>query len=175
MHTVEIGVYSFEELSEEAKDRVRENWKSIDGYNDHDEAMESLKHLAKHFGGELKDWEIDWFDGSYSHATFEMPDDMEYDQVAQRLGALGTFNPETGCGHGDCELTGYCHDEWAIDGFRQHWIAYGEPDLDKLMQAAFKTWLKACQSDCEHQYSDEAMQENCEANGYEFYEDGEMA
>ena len=48
----------------------------------------------------------------------------------------------------------------------------GERDLGKLMQAAFRQWLKACQSDCEWQYGDEQFSETCDANGYWFTKDG---
>lgn len=83
---------------------------------------------------------------------------------------LGTYNKRTGKGHGECKLTGFCADECAIDGFRIAWRK-GERDLTKLMEAAYDTWIKAAHADCEDQFSDEQFSENCEANGYEFYED----
>ncbi len=64
-------------------------------------------------------------------------------------------------------------DEGAIDGFRIAFHA-GERDLGELMMAAFRSWLKEAQSDCEWQYKDEAFGEMCDANDYEFYESGEL-
>src|ERR1035441_3759132 len=37
-----------------------------------------------------------------------------------------------------------------------------------------KTWLEAAQADCRGQYEDEQFSEHCEANSYEFYEDGSI-
>lgn len=174
--TIEIEVYRFEELSEKAKDRVRYNEKAAIGYSRDDEALASMNALAKHFGGRMYDYSIDWFASSHSYARFEMPEDMEEEEIARRLGELGTFNPETLKGNGDCKLTGYCSDEDAIDGFRAEFFKQkkaGQIDLESLMQAAFKTWLKAAQDDCEHQYSDEALTENGEANDYWYEANGE--
>ena len=43
------------------------------------------------------------------------------------------------------------------------------------MQAAFKTWLKSCQSDYEDFYSDgETFRDFCDANEMEFYETGRL-
>ena len=75
--------------------------------------------------------------------------------------------------HGDCKLTGYCADEDAIDGFRITFRT-GETDLETLMNAAFETWLKAAQSDARYQFSTEGYAEHCEANRYEFYENGRL-
>jgi hypothetical protein len=100
-----------------------------------------------------------------------MPDDMSSEEISERLASLGTYDPETLKGHGDCVLTGYVHDENAIDGFRIAFNA-GETDLNKLMEAAFRSWLAACQADYADQQSEEQFGETCEANEYEFTEDG---
>ena len=82
-------------------------------------------------------------------------------------------NKQTLHGNGDCKLTGYCADEDAIDGFRITFRT-GETDLETLMNAAFETWLKAAQSDARYQFSTEGYAEHCEANRYEFYENGRL-
>lgn len=173
MKTRTIKVYDYSELSDSAKENARQQQAAAIGYSWASEAMESIQGLARHFGGQMDDWEIDWFNCSQSFAHFDMPE-MDREEIAALLGELGTYNPETLKGNGDCKLTGYCLDEDAIDGFRAAFMA-GESDLRKLMDAAFDTWLKAAQADCEGEYSDEQFAENCEANGYGFYENGELA
>ncbi len=59
----------------------------------------------------------------------------------------------------DLPLTGVCWDADIIEGLRT-----GHPE--KV--------LKALHSDTEYQYSDEGLVEMCEANEYEFYENGEV-
>lgn len=170
MREVAIKVYTFDELSPAAKQRAKDRYASGNGYICAGDAMNSLRALANHFGGKLANYEIDWFDGSYSSTKFDMPE-LEPEEITERLGDLGDFNPETLKGHGDCKLTGYCADEDAIDGVRIAWNE-GERDLDRLMQAAFTTWLMAAKADCAAFYENDEFSQHCEANGYEFLEDG---
>jgi hypothetical protein len=64
-------------------------------------------------------------------------------------------------------LTGYCADENAIDGFRKAWHA-GERDLEKLMDAAFDSWLADAQADAQWQMKDEQVDESITADGKRF-------
>jgi hypothetical protein len=197
-----IDIYSFGELSDSAKEKAKQDYAASNSFHAANEYLESLRKLAQHFDGELKNYSIDWFNCSYSSADFEMPnaeyigqnnlpddihraigesdatlDDIEeaYEQwLKDKLLALGNCNPLTLKGLGDCVLTGYCADEDAIDGFRIAYMA-GERDLDKLMQAAFRSWLKAAQNDCEGFYENDYFEEHCQCNGDEFLEDGSPA
>lgn len=183
--TVTRNIYKYSELSDDAKETARQNYAANHGYLHADEAFASMNALAEHFNGRIKNYEVDFFECSHSSMTFDMPDfdyltEFENDaetEIKERLDTLGEYNPETLKGHGECKLTGVCHDEDAIDGFRKAWHD-GERDLEKLMQAAFRNWLKVCQSDCAYFYGndpeagDEDFAEHCDANNYEFYEDG---
>lgn len=174
MKTRTYNVYTFAELSDKAKQRAKDQFAADMGFSWGDEYLASIKALAAHFDGKASNWSIDWFASSYSSMSFDMPDEMEPDEIAARLAKLGTFNPETLRGNGDCLLTGYCGDEDCIDGFRAAWHK-GERDLKKLMDAAFDTWIKAAQSDCEAQFKDDTFQETAEANNWEYEEDGSLA
>lgn len=173
MRLKHVEVFRFSELSETAKDRAKTDHAASLGFCWAGEYMDSINALAAHFDGRMHHWEIDWFNSSYSSASFRMPE-MDAKEIKRRLDLLGSYNKRTGKGHGDCKLTGFCADECAIDGFRIAW-RQGERDLEKLMQAAFDSWLKAAQADCEDQFSDEQFSENCDANNYEFYANGELA
>lgn len=171
---VSLTVYKFSELSETARERAKMDHGALFGYSWSSEALKSLKALAAHFGGRVKDYEVDWWNTSYSSASFEMPE-MTAAEIRRRLRALGSYNRKTLKGEGDCKLTGFCLDENAIDGFRWAFMREGERDLSALMEAAFRSWLKACQDDAEDQYSDEQFGETADANGWEYYQDGELA
>lgn len=172
--TLTVKVYKWEELSDKAKEAATYKAQISMGYPWADDAIKSLKALAEHFGGSVSDYSVDFCNSSYSHAKFDMPSDIEKPEIARRLKALGSYNRKTLKGNGDCALTGYGSDEDAIDGFRAAFLRDGETDLEKLMQAAFKTWLKAAQNDCEAMFSDEGMKETSEANDCEYTEDGEI-
>jgi hypothetical protein len=166
-----IRVYRFSELSDEVRQRVKDRHAEAFGYSWDREALASLKKLAEHFDGTLKDYGVDFFDASPSFAHFEMPE-MPAREIRRRLAALGAFNRKTLKGTGECKLTGYTADEDAIDGFRYAFIREKERDLDALMQAAFRSWLEAAQDDCRSLYEDEAFGEMADANDWEFDEEG---
>jgi hypothetical protein len=171
MRTIPITIYRFDELpSDKAKQRAVDDYAALFGYTWADEAIASLRKLAEHFHGKLKDYSIDFFKCSYSDATFDMPD-LEPDEIGHLLARLGGFNPETQRGLGDCVLTGYCADENAIDGFRKAFHE-GERDLNKLMASAFASWLEDAQADCADFYSFEQFAEHSDANDYEYTASG---
>ena len=181
MRLLTTKAYTFEELTPAAKETAREAYNETSEFHMGSEYMASIKALAAHFGGEMSDWEISWNACAYSSARFNMP---EYDDgetraawvkgIRAKLKELGTFNRRTLRGNGDCALTGTCTDEDAIDGFRREFYRGKWETLSDLMQAAFATRLKAGQEESEYQDGAEAFAENCEANGYEFTEAGEM-
>jgi len=171
--SISVNLYRFKELTTKAKEHAKDDFRENHGYVWADEAKDSLRGLAEYFGGKLLDWSIDYFNGSRSYAKFGT-DELDPDDLESRLDALGTYDPVTFKGHGQCLLTGYCHDESVIDGFRKAFYADDVVDLDKLLQAGFKTWLEAVQADCADQFSDETFGEHCEANDYDFTADGEL-
>lgn len=184
-------VYRFSELSEHAKDRVRQ-WYNRGGWDRADDYFNSLKALVKHFDGRLADWDIDWAGCGYSRVRFSMPEfydsacedeDGNPDEeklealkrahIGARLAELGEYDPETLKGTGECKLTGWSYDESAIDGFRRAFFD-GESDLDELMQAAFHSLSEAARKDYEYDYSDEAIIEAADVNEWWFDEDGKL-
>jgi hypothetical protein len=168
-------IYKFEELDPIAKIHAKGDYAIHNGYSWSDDALASLKKFAEHFGAKLHRYEVDFFDGVYSHARFTIPDeDPTPEEIAAKLAELGTYNPETLRGNGDCALTGYCMEEDCIDGFRIALIRDNETDLAKLLEAGFRTWLHAAQEDCRAFYEDENFAEHCEANSYEFDEKGNL-
>lgn len=170
MKTVEVKVYEFKELNEKAKEKAKQDHAALFGYAWQDEALASLKAMAEAFGAKLRDYEVDFFNSSHSGAKFDSPN-FSRREIKKILDGLGSYDPKTLQGHGDCKLTGFCMDEDALDGFRRAFEG-GESDLDTLLQAGFDSWLKSAQADCEGQYGDEQFAEHCEANEYWFTENG---
>jgi hypothetical protein len=162
-----ITVYSFSELSDEAKRHAIEHDQEINDYSWQEEALQSIKALAKYFDGEVRGYSISWNDSQPSRMEFEMPN-MDKDYIRRLLLDLGQYNKHTLKGLGDCKLTGYCMDESAIDGFRMAFVRDNVTDLSTLMQKAFQSWLKDCQADYEYQYSEEGFGETCDANDWTF-------
>lgn len=162
MKTATITVYRFSELSPAAQERAKMEYAQTFGYPWADEAIESLSALAKAFGSELKEYEIDFFGTQPSYARFSPStiDKGDLEKIMQRL-------KET------CPLTGFCADEDALDGLRE---AYGQGvrDIPALLQSAFRSWLRAARKDCEYLYSDDAFSENSDSNDWWYFADGNL-
>ncbi len=172
MRTIQTNIYRYSELADEVRAIVREQHAAVFGFDAAEEYLDSLSALANHFGGCLVTRRGDWFSEDPAFAEFAMPD-LESEDLAVRLAELGTFNLETKRWHGECKLTGFASDEAAIDGFR---IAYaaGERNLERLMQAAFREWLKQGRAECAASYEDSAFSETSDANEWEYCEEGRM-
>jgi len=174
--TKKIKLYSFDELSEEAKEKAhREYWRD-EHYFWENEALASLTAVFKYFDSTLADYNIDWLEKYRCSIKIEVPDYM--DELSRKefrdlIIGMGSYDKETLKGKGDCKFTGYDADESVCDGIR---IAYanGERDMYNLLYAGYKTWLDACNKDAEYQFSMEGFVEHCKINEYEFTEDGEL-
>ena len=177
MKTIEIKLYSFNELSKEAQQSAIKNEREkMDSYNFEHEAMQSLKKFTEHFNSELNDWSIDFWNTGHSYVKFSIPEHMEKiseNDLKLSIEAMGEYSRKTLKGLGDCKFTGVCFDEDAADGARKAFFA-GERDINEILQAGFDSWLKAVQNDVEYQMSDEAIKETFEANDYDFTEEGEQ-
>jgi len=172
MEEITINLYKFSELSQEAKDYAVARNAETDDYHWSSDALKSLKKFAEHFGAELKDYSIDYHNCSPSYVKFELPyEDYTSNELKKLIKDMGSFNKKTKRGLGDCKFTGVGSDEDAADGAR---IAYyaGERDLNELLQAGFRSWLKAAQSDYEYQLSEKGYAEYCDGNDVKFMSNG---
>jgi hypothetical protein len=201
MRTIETKIFKFDELSPTAKERAKQDYRADGDFPHGEEYIESLEKLAEHFGGKMTDYSIDWGNATYATSEFEMPDSEDIgnnnlpDHIQRGIGTsdateadvkaayeawlkkkideLGTFNPKTLKGHGDCVLTGCGTDEDAIDGLRKAYVG-GERDLEELMKAAFESAMEDADSECEAFYEDENFSEHADGNDMEFYENGKL-
>lgn len=156
--TQEIQLYTYDELSDDAKERVKK-WLNSAGHNWSDDSLASLEAFAAQFGAKVTDWECGpWSSANIS--TNASPANFRGFTLA-RARALPDFP------------TGYCMDytlrEVFIKEFERTGNAFGA--FNEAMDAG----IKEARADWEYQYDDEAMREACEANGYEFTADGRIA
>ena len=177
MRNVSFQVYSYNELSESAKETARMAVASTTHFIDTEWALTSMTRLAEHFGGKVKNYEVDFGDATYSLMEFEMPE-LSFQETSILLSDLGNYDPNTFRSTGENCLSGEgdyededMFDAVAVQGFR---IAFnkGESNIDKLMEAAFRFWLEYCQTLEKSLGEDEAFAQYAEECGMEFYEDG---
>lgn len=175
MKTIEITLYSFSELSEEAKKRAVENHAINAQFMGGDEAIETIEKIAEYFGSKLTRYEIDWTGCcSYSSALFDTDGiELSEKELKKLIKGMGSYNKETLKGNGDCKFTGVCYDEDFADGARKAFFD-GERDLSKILEAGFRSLLKSCANEYEHELSEEAYSEQCEANETQFTKSGNI-
>lgn len=177
MRNVSFQVYSYNELSESAKETARSSVAATTHFIDTEWALTSMTRLADFFNGSIVDSEVDFGGGTHSAMSFIMPE-LTREEIAEKLKELGDYNPETLQSTGENRLSGDgdyededMFDAAAVQGFR---IAFnkGEADIGELMEAAFRFWLEHCQTLEKSLGEDEAFAQYAEECGMEFYEDG---
>jgi hypothetical protein len=174
MRTIEKNIYKFSELSEEAKEKAISKYMENESYFWGDEAIRSLEEFINHFCGKLNDYGIYWLEPYRNNIRFELSEGKFTDgELRQVIESMGSYDPKTLKGNGDCKFTGYIMDEALTDGARKAYFN-GERDIRELIEAGIKEWQRATQADAEYQYSSAHFTELCEANGYEFYENGTL-
>ena len=174
MRTITKSVYKFNELPENIQDRIIEKWAENEtDYNWGNDAIESLKAFVDHMGGDLRDYSIDWLEPGRSTIRVNVNEEMDEDELKSLIESMGSYNPETLRGLGDCKFTGYTADDNLADGAREAYFK-GERDVRELINAGFEQFLQACREDFEYQMSAKCFRENY-ADNDEYYEDGEIA
>ena len=141
MRTKTINCYTFDELSDEAKDNVKDNL--CTEYVWMNEAIESLKAFADEIGVTITNYSIDAGCSAHSYIRWQGTPHSK-------------FIPQS--------LTGYCMDYSLTKTWNK------TRDVDEC----FEELLSDIQKDYEYQFEDEYVIEMCEANGYEFDEQGNL-
>jgi len=157
MRTIEKTLFTFEELSDSAKETARENWRANMDFAWSDESIDSIKAFCEYFNVTLTDWRV----GAYEPFDYETNAENRHFRGVK----LKTINR-------DSMPTGYCLDCDLWFTFYDEFKRTGDAKnaFDDAIYAGFKAW----RDDMEYQLSDESIDESLTINEYEFYENGEM-
>lgn len=188
MRTKTVTLYTFDELSEKAKEKARDEARTDgnDLYGWHDDNAQSLKAFAEFVSGKADYSVSPW---AFSSASIKIDGyitiwvEEEKDYISFGMSELtgenlynwlsGDVDKITEC----CPFTGYCMDEDLLDPMREYLAKSDRDDprtLQDLVDNGCERWLKAYIADWEYQYTDEAIDDFLIANEYEFTEDGEI-
>ena len=155
METVQIDVFTFDELSETAKQRAREWFTNGHEPAWNDESLSSIKEFCGHFGVALTDYSM----GAFSPINYRAQVENSNFKGRKLRDFDRNYMP-----------TGYCVDCDLWMTFYDVFKATGDAKraFDDALYAGFKAW----RDDIEWQCSDEYAEENILANEYKFLENG---
>jgi hypothetical protein len=158
METVEIEVFEFDELDDEAKEKARDWYRDGLEYFWFDDAMQSIRAFVSHFGGDVIDWEVGGYRGNDHIKTNITPEHF-------RGKKLKDIDPEY-------MPTGYCVDCSLWHTFHKEWKNTGDPMY--AFQQALEAALSDIRADIEYQYTDEAVDDAITVNDYRFTKNGKV-
>ena len=184
MKTIKINLYSFDELSEDAKQKAKDNFQFDDFWeSDRTHSMQKAKELYSMLdgdAGELSGVRLYKYIVNnilpelrrpikYTTNGIKYPSDKIYKDEKARFSKI-QFSEEAS------NLTGYCDDYEFLDPLLEF---LKEPLNSVTGEELANTnlhsiWSKLANEEYESFYEDENFQELCEANEYTFEEDGTM-
>jgi hypothetical protein len=158
MRTIETTIYTFDELSDEAKERAISQHRQCVEYPWFSECLESLKAFCDEFGVKVTDYTL----SDCYRASISTDATSKHFRGVKLSGFDREAMPTGFCF--DCDLRYTFHDEFKRTG-----------DAFYAFNDALQAFLISVRKDIEWNYSDEAITELLEINDYEFTEEGDIA
>lgn len=154
MQVVELEIFQFHELDEEAKQNARVWHRNNISYPWYDEAKDSLKAFCDHFNVTVRDWQLGDMRGyvktDAEQRHFRGIKLSEQDRDAMPTGLWL-----------DSELFMHFYDEFKNTG-----------DAKSAFDDALYNFVRAVANDVEYFYSDESVDEHIETNMWTFTKEG---
>lgn len=157
METIEIQVYTFNELDDTAKEKARDWYRDGLEYPWFSEAIDSIRAFCNHFNVGLLNWQLgsygnDYIKTSATNANFR----------GVKLADIDREQMPTGYSL-DCDLWHEFHDQFKRTG-----------DAKYAFEQALEAAMSAIRRDIDYQYTDEAIDEILIFNEYRFLKSGEV-
>ena len=228
MRTAEVEVYSFDELSYEAKERALAKWRETEDHHWGGEVRDTIAAFEKEFGVDIKSWQYSSYSHRFSLDLSRIDDDVlalkgnrarawfwnnhahvllaparhywTHDRDGRLLRAVApdsrVYQSKVFYDRvydGTCPFTGVCFDNDALDPlayfcFGVVWDAEKKArvqstvrtvaaddrnTVESVLRDCVDSLFAAAQQDWEGQESEEYFRDFCEANEWEFTEDGD--
>lgn len=159
MRTITTNIYTFDELSENAKESARQWYREQRlEYFWSDEAFDSLRAFCNQFNVKLKDYSI----GTWCHSY------VDTDATNQHFRGLKLKSVKR-----EQSPTGYCADSILWYTFYDTFKASGNALY--AFNEAIDAWVRDTVNEMEYQESDEFIDEHLTINEFEFTESGKLA
>lgn len=172
--TIEKTVYTFDELSESAKETARDWYRDSmeqDDWTGRD-AIESRNAFLREFNADFRRGNQCSIrvDGGYANE-----DDISELSYVRLWKYLNANHADCLAKIGDCQFAGVCWDETLLDGIAEFMRKPYRVDFESLLYSCCEDLRIAVDNEVEYQNSDEVIDESIRCNEYEFTENGRIA
>ena len=192
--TKTYNIFLLGELPTAARETAYSEWLSTFEYSWSSDNRNTLDAFERIFNIKVTNWSYDACEYSYRFTSQYSAEEEELSGIRLLKYLVNNywhtlFKPRTYYLKGNfkkqrksrvltdssCVLTGYCADE---DILKPIYHFLNSPDTDTtlydLMDKCLDSFFKSCRDDMKYQCSEECFEESCEANRYEFLENGKM-
>ena len=177
MRIEETKLYSFDELSDEAKERAIEKAREDPdrGMDWADEWRGTIERAEQFLPIEVKNWEVGLCSPTYCDVEFV--EEYGYYRDAENLEGARAWkwlhnNDVASLIEMDCPFTGFCADEAFLAPLRTFLKRPDNRTLGELFQECASAWAWGWESEMEYQHSDKYIIDEIRACEREFTEDG---
>ena len=161
IETKQIKIYKFEELGEDAKQNATNTLMSE--YFWADDAIDCLKECLNAIGVKLHRYDIDWSDSvPTAPPKLEVIRGLDLEELERLANEML-----------ELKFSGFCLESSFGDEVLNS-LACNVTDQKELAMAGFAGLIADAQRDYQAQFEEDYMQDHCDANEYEFTEDGEL-
>jgi hypothetical protein len=199
MKTKTVQVYDITELQESARQKAYENWFRVDNYAWERDNNKTLSEFENIFKVKVTDWEYGY--RKFVRYKLNIDEDVENLKGVRLLRYLinncwkylykGKFYSTKGkyingkytykhrrskvMFNNDCVLTGYIADYEILSPIYE-FLKKPSNDIsyNDLIRKCLDSWLDYCHKDYEASLTEEYFIETCEANEWQFMENGDM-
>lgn len=181
-----VNIFSYSELSEEAKEFAYQEWLKKDReFFYESEYINTLVKGLEHFDFRLKNYSFDYFCASNGYFRIESYLDQEVleltgnelkdyiiENYSERRSIFRHYD-FVNIFSGNCELTGACYDEDFLQPVKDFLESPTNDNLYDLMKECINSLMKALESDYEGCQTKEYFEDEAIFNDYEYFENGE--
>ena len=173
MKHVTIEIFDYSELSEAAKQSARDWYCEGGAWYWQDEWWQSARAFSDIAPVDIQSADYERADVDCTWQGECDVEDLEGVRAWKWLQNNGWFDLAARNAQGDCTLTGYCGDCDLFDPLHEYAkTPLAVPDLRQVFYECAQSWVQAARRDLEESYSREVVEENIEANEYQFTECG---
>jgi len=192
MEQVTVNVYEYNELTNEAKERVLNEVSSWDLYSWEEENQATLDSFCNEWGITNLNWEYGGFRPSHISGDLNLDEEEKLKGLRLRTWIInnhwedlyqqkyiGWLKTQKRAHHSKCQIeeampTGYYLDNAIRQPIYKFLQNPNGQDIEDILKDCLEEWVDACTKESEYHYSKEGVEEFITLNEYRFLKNGQI-